>query len=367
MPLDTIVLYSGGLDSILAARTLMSQGLRVRCLHFISPFFGSESMALRHARLYGLDMDCLDVSLDFALLLAGTPQHGYGKVMNPCVDCKILLLKHAKAYMEARGARFLATGEVIGQRPMSQRRDTMFLIPREAGVREILLRPLCARHLPPTPMEENGLVDREKLFAFSGRGRQEQLSLASFFELPEIPAPGGGCRLTERENARRYWPVLQFYRHAPCGQLARNFHFANLGRQFWRREFHLCVGRNNEDNRLLSEYAGANDAVLKLSGYPGPVAVATGGRGWPREILEEAAAHMAAYSPKAVASGDKIVVRVRGEDSALEVFPKKHDWCLPAWEEVRGAVRNENMLCGSSHIKKHADMEKSGYGFHESA
>ena len=202
------MLFSGGLDSILAAKVLEEQGLRVRCLHCHSPFFGEPSAVPRWRRRHALDIDALDVADDFCAMLRERPAHGFGKTLNPCVDCKILLLRRARRYMEEVGACFLATGEVLGQRPMSQRRDVLNVIRREAGVGDILLRPLSARLLEPTPMETSGLVDRERLPAISGRGRHAQLELARHFGLTDIPTPGGGCKLTEKENARRYWPVL---------------------------------------------------------------------------------------------------------------------------------------------------------------
>ncbi len=163
MSVDAIVLFSGGLDSILAAKVLEEQGLEVLCLHCISPFFGSRHSIDRWKKIYSLNIVSLDVGREFMQMLCRWPAHGFGKVLNPCVDCKILLLTQAKKYMDKIGATFLATGEVLGQRPMSQRRDTLFLISREANVRDCLLRPLSAQHLPPTPMEENGLVNRDLL------------------------------------------------------------------------------------------------------------------------------------------------------------------------------------------------------------
>ncbi|MDE5878872.1 MAG: tRNA(5-methylaminomethyl-2-thiouridylate) methyltransferase, partial [Desulfovibrio sp.] len=129
---DAVVLFSGGLDSLLAARVLMAQGLRVRCLHCVSPFFGEPGAIGRWRHLYGVDVDVADVSGDFAALLRERPAHGFGKALNPCVDCKILLLRAARRHMEAVGASFLASGEVLGQRPMSQRLDTLHRKPRPA-------------------------------------------------------------------------------------------------------------------------------------------------------------------------------------------------------------------------------------------
>lgn len=348
---DVIVLFSGGLDSILAAKLLEDQGLKVRCLHCVSPFFGDEAALPRWRRLHNLDIVSLDVSEDFAALLRRRPVHGFGKVMNPCVDCKILLLRHARLYMEAVGARLLASGEVLGQRPMSQRRDTLHVIPRDAGVAGLLLRPLCARLLAPTPAEESGLVDRSRLLSISGRGRGEQLALAGRFALKEIPTPGGGCRLTERENARRYWPVLT--RRADAGpSLAEDFALANLGRQFWRqedgRDYWCSVGRNNTDNKRLAAAAGPEDALLSLTGLPGPLGLARRGATWPRPLLEEAAALTASYAPKAVAAGGLTALRASWKNGGLELAVPPHRagtlWAEPSWEEVRAEIREEARL-----------------------
>lgn len=345
---DAIVLFSGGLDSILAAKLLQSQGLAVRCLHCTSPFFGDETAVAGWRELYGLDIRSLDVSEDFAALLRRRPAHGFGKVMNPCVDCKILLLRQARLYMEAVGGRILATGEVLGQRPMSQRRDTLHVIMRDAGVSGLLLRPLCAQHLAPTPAETQGLVDRSRLLGICGRGRGEQLALAARLGLKKIPTPGGGCRLTERENARRYWPVLT-RRKQPQ---AADFALANLGRQFWRGApqggYWLSVGRNSTDNQRLAAAAGPEDALIALKYLPGPLALARNGASWPPPVLEEAAALAASYAPKAVALAAPVALRARWPHGGRElaVMPQRPQghaalWREPAWEEARAEIRAE--------------------------
>lgn len=346
---DVVVLFSGGLDSLLAARVLMAQGLAVRCLHCVSPFFGDPGAVPRWQRLYGLDIDVADVGEEFVTLLREWPAHGFGKALNPCVDCKILLLRTARRHMEAVGAKFLATGEVLGQRPMSQRLDTLHLIPREAGVRGLLLRPLCAHHLPPTGAEESGIVDRERLLGISGRGRGTQLALAREFGLEEIPTPGGGCRLTERENARRYWLTLtrQLVGVSQGGSTARDFRLAATGRQYWReaggRWHWLCVGRNRQDNERLTAAAGLEDAVLRLVGLPGPLALARGGASWEPPLLQEAAALMAACAPRAREVGHHGgCVGVLAGDLRLDVTPgEQTGWSLPNWEEVREEIRAE--------------------------
>ena len=340
-----IVLFSGGLDSLLTVKLLESQGLAVRCLHFYSPFFGGEAVAARWRKTYGLDIACQDVGPQFAEMLRQRPEHGFGKVLNPCVDCKILLLREARKYMESVGAKALATGEVLGQRPMSQRRDTLNVILRDAGVSDILLRPLCAHHLSPTPVEESGLVDRSRLLGIWGRGRTEQLALAKKFGITEIPTPGGGCRLTERENARRYWLALTRLPEPTTG----DFTLANLGRQFWHSQgdahYWLCVGRNSADNDLLAAAAGSDDLILRMRDMPGPLALARNGALWPEEVLRTACQMTASYAPKAVATGGDVYVRARrGEefsDHCVPTYRCEDLWNEPAWDEIKGCIRTE--------------------------
>ena len=340
-----IVLFSGGLDSLLTAKLLERQGLAVRCLHFYSPFFGGETVAARWRKIYDLDIATQDVGPQFAAMLRQRPEHGFGKVLNPCVDCKILLLREARKYMESVGAKALASGEVLGQRPMSQRRDTLNVIMRDAAVADILLRPLCAKHLPPTPVEESGLVDRSRLLGIWGRGRTEQLSLAKEYGIKEIPTPGGGCRLTERENARRYWLVLTRLPEPS----ASDFTLANLGRQFWHSEgqnhYWLCVGRNSADNDLLAAAAGPDDLVLRMRDMPGPLALARNGALWPEDVLRTACQMTASYAPKAVATGGDVFVRARrGEEFTDVSVPTQRCedlWNEPAWDEIKGVIRAE--------------------------
>ncbi len=341
---DIIVLFSGGLDSILATKILERQGLSVRCLHCTSPFFGAPEAVNSWKALYGLDVVVRDVGEDFAAMLRARPAHGFGKALNPCVDCKILLLRKARLYMEEQGARALATGEVLGQRPMSQRRDALHVITREAGVGDVLLRPLCALHLPPTGVEQSGFVDRSRLLGMWGRGRSAQLELAREYGLADIPTPGGGCRLTERENARRYWQVLTRLSRPHAGDFA----LANMGRQFWHCanavHYWLCVGRNSADNERLARAAGPEDALLRLRDMPGPLALARGGALWPEEVLRSAAGMAASYAPKAVAAGTAHVRIRRGKRSEdAHVLPARRSdiWGEPAWEEVRGQIRAE--------------------------
>ena len=352
---DAVVLFSGGLDSILAAKLLEEQGLRVRCLHFYSPFFGDPGAIGYWQRTYRLEIEAIDVGEDFCDLLRRRPEHQFGKVLNPCMDCKILLLRHARRHMERLGARVIATGEVLGQRPMSQRRDALNAIRRDAGVEDVLLRPLSALHLPPIPAEEEGFVDRSRLLGISGRGRKDQLALAEKFRLTRIPTPGGGCRLTEKENARRYWPVLA---HLPAPD-SGDFALANLGRQFWHEEngdrYWLAIGRNSGDNQALQAATRPGDARIFLADIPGPLAVGRLASRWPDHILAAAAALMASYSGRAVReaeAGDGVGVRAQwhtaeGQTGSWQgrVTPAREGfWQEPLWEPAREAIRAEQKI-----------------------
>ncbi len=361
---DAVALFSGGLDSILAARLIQDQGLAVKCLHFISPFFGKPESVDRWRVIYGLDIEAVDIAEDFASMLAGRPAHGFGKVLNPCVDCKILMMRRASILMRNFGADILVSGEVLGQRPMSQRCDTLNVIRRDADARDFLIRPLSARLLEETPAEASGRIDRSRLGAISGRGRKDQLALAAKFGITEIPTPAGGCRRAEKEYARSYGPVLK-YAESPT---ANDFHLANTGRQYWcfsnpgLPPLHLCIGRDQADNGRLLELARPGDIVFKIASFPGPVGLGRPflGQTWSEEDIHAAAAFTASFSPKAArfAKERSEPVRVKvhtGPDHAAVLRPVEDDavpavsviptrggaWREFTWEAAREEIRAE--------------------------
>lgn len=349
--IHAIVLFSGGLDSILAAELLRMQGLRVAGVHFYSPFFGNPAMSPEWEKNYGFEITTLDMSAAFARMLALYPPHGVGSALNPCIDCKIMQIRAAHEVMREKGAAFLASGEVLGQRPMSQRADCIRMIPEAAGVSGILLRPLCALRLPPTSMEESGLVDRSRLLGISGRGRSDQLQLARQLNIGKIPTPAGGCLLTERENTRRYWPILKkYWRDASLvpedgSSLAREFSLAASGRQFWRKDGQhwLRIGRNSADNEKLLASAAPRDLILKLASRPGPLGIAANGALWEEEILKEACGLVAGYVPAVMRKGLPIPVRAfnANGERRFRVQPAGAGglWDLPTWEETRSDIR----------------------------
>ncbi|UCG78804.1 MAG: hypothetical protein JSV21_02935, partial [Nitrospirota bacterium] len=198
-----IALLSGGLDSTLAILVLLKQGIDITAITFLTHFgcnISDSSSCSKDpfpaAEKFGFQVKLCHLA-DRFMDIVKNPSHGHGKNMNPCIDCRILMLKEAKLLMDMTDADFLVTGEVLGQRPMSQRKDTFPLIDREAGVEGLVLRPLSAKCLKPTTPELLGMVDRNRLYGFNGRTRKPQIALAAELGLTDYPAPAGGCLLTD--------------------------------------------------------------------------------------------------------------------------------------------------------------------------
>lgn len=273
-------LFSGGLDSILAARVVMAQGIEVVAVKFVTPFFNYEILddvdgyVAEVKEKYGITAIVEDISLAYMEMLR-QPKYGFGKNFNPCVDCKIFMVSRAREMLAEQGADFIITGEVLGQRPMSQRRDTLNVISRDSDSRSLLLRPLSARLMTPTLPETEGWVDRDRLLNFSGRGRTRQIELAREFGITDYPAPAGGCILADPILSRR---IENFYRDdfvvKSADMTVTDIRLLLVGRQFllpgggW-----LVLGRDQRDNSRLERLAEEGDAVLTLNDRPGPIAL----------------------------------------------------------------------------------------------
>ena len=275
MSLKGVALFSGGLDSLLALHLILEQGCRVDALCLSTPFFEKrleEGRAL--FREYPVRFTHLDITDRFIDILVA-PRYGYGKHLNPCIDCKILMLSEAKGHMERTDADFVFTGEVLGQRPMSQRRDTLNVIERDSATRSQLLRPLSAKLMNPTEAELRGWVDRDRLLDFSGRGRSRQIALAKSFGITDFPAPAGGCILADPILSTR---ISRVYRDEFV-VTQQNMNLADIllmliGRQFllpnrgW-----LVLGRDEKENDRLEELQEPGDIKLFIEERPGPVAL----------------------------------------------------------------------------------------------
>ncbi len=340
-----IALFSGGLDSILACRVMASLAIRVVALKFVTPFFDADLLSredeYRAGMLekYGIDVRLVNISREYIELLKN-PGHGYGKHFNPCIDCKILMLTRARQLMAKHGASFLVTGEVLGQRPMSQRRDTLRVIERESGCGDLLLRPLCAGLLNPTLPERKGLVDRQRLYAFSGRSRKQQIRLAREFDISDYPAPAGGCVLTDPALGPR---IKRFYADragADHGEIQGNdIRLLLVGRQFRLPGNHwFILGRNEQENEKLIHLRGEGDWLLEQTDLPGPTgllrAAEQGLAGTPeeQEIARLAAGLVVRYGQKVKGQAQSVAVRIdTGRARKMLSAQALDDKTFPAW------------------------------------
>jgi len=294
-PIRAVALLSGGLDSTLAIRVVQEQGIAVVAINFSTAFCTCTpkgqgcSSSRRAADQLGVEL-VVQVLTDEYYALLKDPPHGFGRALNPCIDCRILKLKKSAKVMRERGASFLITGEVLGQRPMSQRRDALRIIDRDSGLEGLILRPLSAQHLPPTVPEREGWVDRGKLLAISGRSRKVQMELAEHFGIHDYPCPAGGCLLTEPEFARKLKDLMTWKPDFTTHDLA----LLKVGRHFrLPHGSRLLVGKNERENQRLQALARESEILLDTEGVPGPLALLQNGGG--EEDLRLAAAIMARY------------------------------------------------------------------------
>jgi tRNA U34 2-thiouridine synthase MnmA/TrmU len=272
-----VALISGGLDSILAAKVVMEQGFEVIGLFFTSAFsksYGNEDAT--HAALVckavGMQLRVMDMGQPY-IDMVRNPVHGYGKHMNPCIDCKIFMLSRARAMMQELDAPFVITGEVLGQRPMSQRRDTLNLIERDSGLKGMILRPLSAALLPPTSAELSGIVQRDRLLGISGRSRTVQLQLAERYGISGYSTPAGGCLLTDRNFSEKLRDLFEDKQHVNPNDIR----ILTVGRHY-RMEAgtKIVVGRDNRENQVLMSLAPHGYHLFTPHDFPGPVALLNG-------------------------------------------------------------------------------------------
>jgi len=278
--MKAIVLLSGGLDSTLAARISKDFDIELIAFNTISPFClcnhrsstGCFHGAAAAAKDLGLKFVSLDVAPEFLKIVA-SPEHGYGSNMNPCIDCRILLFRKAKELMAAEGASFIITGEVSGQRPMSQRKVTLQLIEREAGLEGLVVRPLSAKVLPETIPEQKGWISREKLLSISGRSRRDQFALAKEFGINDYPCPSGGCLLTDPMFCNK---VKDLVDHGTLDN--DNVRLLRIGRHFrLSPTAKLIVGRDESENERLLAYTEKTDfSFIPDERFPGPNALGKG-------------------------------------------------------------------------------------------
>lgn len=281
-PLHAVILLSGGLDSTLAAQMMVDQGIGLHALHFTSPFCtcsrtvagapggtqrtGCHSQAQAVAERMGIPIKTVSKGKEY-IDIVRNPKHGRGSAMNPCVDCRIFTLRKAREYMEEIGASFLVTGEVVGQRPMSQRSDALRLIEKHSGCAGLVLRPLSALQLEPTIPEREGWVDRGKMLGIAGRSRKEQIRLAEEWNVTDYPCPAGGCLLTDKNFSVK---VRDLFDHCPSPDMT-DFHLLKVGRHFRMPDGHkVIVGRDERENRKLEALGRGKLRVYIAEGFSGP-------------------------------------------------------------------------------------------------
>ena len=302
---------------MLAAELIRAQGIDVLALFFETPFFRSGK-AKKSAHAMDLPFKVVDITRHH-LEVVKEPKHGYGGNMNPCIDCHALMFRIAGEMLEEEGADFVFTGEVLGQRAMSQNKKSLNLVATESGLNRLLLRPLSAKLLAPTIPEEKGWVQRERLLDFQGRSRKPQMEMAQRRDITEYPSPAGGCLLTEKGFSRRLKDLLTSKVDVETGELE----LLKLGRHF-RIAPHtkIVVGRNKRENETIRSLAGENDTVLRSVSVPGPTVLVSGKLS--ENTLDIAGAITVAYSDAGGLDASEVRIKEGAHESRV-VFVKTRD------------------------------------------
>ena len=322
-----LIMFSGGLDSTIAVHLLRNQGVDVLALHFVLPFYsglGIDHAAIqRRARMLDIRLRIEEEAEEY-LAMFKDPHFGYGKNVNPCLDCRIHRLCKAALIMKQEGASFIATGEVVGQRPMSQRRDCLDIIDKRTGLRGLLLRPLSAGLLRSTIPEENGWVDRKKLLSIAGRGRKDQIAYAKLHGL-SYPSPGGGCTLTSEQTMRRFDDLMRFM---PDFSLS-DFKLIAYGRHFrFAPSVRFVVARDDTENGILEKLQLPDDFALTTADVPGPLGILRGTAS--HEEIEKACRLIVRYSKARLQPRARVSISRQGTVSTVSVKPAVDEEC-EAW------------------------------------
>ncbi len=308
-------LLSGGLDSILACRVMLEQGIEVRALNYTSPFCTCTSKGCRHAATaaseqLGIPLKVMATGQEY-IEIVKHPKHGRGRNMNPCLDCRVFTFSRAREYADEIGAAFVFSGEVLGERPMSQHLQALKLIERESGLSGRLLRPLSARLLEPTKPELDGMVDREKLLAISGRSRKPQIALAAEFSICDYPCPAGGCLLTDAQFSIR---IRDAFDHGE--DKVHDMKLLRVGRHFRLESgVRVIVGRDEPENSALANLVRPEDTLLEPAEVPGPTVLVR------NSVAAEDVRFAAQLCARFSDGHTQATVKVKIGDSLLDVAP----------------------------------------------
>ena len=326
-----VALFSGGLDSMLAIKIMLEQGIEVHALNFLTIFCtctakGCMHQATKASKELGVLLKIMDITEEY-MELVKHPRHGRGRAMNPCIDCRIFTFKKAKEFMKEIGASFVITGEVLGERPMSQRRNAIEIIEEKSGLKDLILRPLSAKLFEPSMPERTGIVDRNRLLDIQGRKRDRQIGLAKELGVNDYPCPAGGCLLTDAGFSKR---LKDLFKYKPDYDI-NDLHILKTGRQFRLNDStKLFVGRDERENEVLLSFAKLGDYVFDVIDIPSPIALVRGTAG-EREI-DLASSIIARYSDSKSSS-----IKV-----SYRIFPSKELTSVeaqPAFDEKISSLR----------------------------
>jgi len=317
--IKAVGLFSGGLDSLLAIRLIQEQGIEVTAVSFCSPFFIANDEKKKKleetARKNRFKIEFITLGKDY-LKIVKNPKHGHGKNINPCIDCHAFMIRKAKAYAKKMGAKFVFTGEVLDERPMSQNIQSLGLVEKESGLKGKLLRPLSAKLLPETEAEKKGFVDRARLLSIRGRSRKPQFELAERFGIKEFETPGGGCLLTNIEYANKLRDLFKHKRNVNENDLK----LLKIGRHFRAGKNKIIVGRNEKDNKQLLQLKHKSDLVFEAKDVMGPITLLQGKAD--KKAIELAASLTARYSDS---DKEEVVVKYGKDKLNKEIIVNRLD------------------------------------------
>ncbi len=312
-------LLSGGLDSTLAAKMILDQGIEVHAVNFVSPFCtctpksaGCSAVITAVKQLGDIPLKRMSLGDEF-LEIVKNPKHGHGRNLNPCIDCRIAKLRKAGEYMKEIGAAFLFTGEVLGQRPMSQHRRALEEIEKDSGLAGYILRPLSAGLLEPTIPEKEGLVDREKLLAINGRGRSKQIEMAEDYEIKDYHCAGGGCLLTDSSFSMK---LKDYFDHNPVPS-SSDMPLLRVGRHFRLTDgTKVVIARDAEECNSFARLLRECDTLIRPGNFNGPSAIVQG------SAITDGMSILLSYIKKETLDDAYLVVKTGASESHLA----KQDW-----------------------------------------